>query len=93
MTAVNPTVDARARPQELTCKSGVSDAAPAPKFRPGVLIPYGTSMVDAERLILLATLDRCFDNKTRAAEALGISLKTVYNILNRDGDKRGGQKR
>lgn len=53
------------------------------KFRPGILIPHGVTLEEAELLILRATLDRCFGNKTRAAEALGISLKTVYNILNK----------
>lgn len=58
------------------------------RFRPGILIPYGVSMVEAERIILLATLDRCRGNKPRAAQALGLAVKTVYNILNRDTAKR-----
>lgn len=59
-------------------------------FRPGILVPYGATMVEAERIILLATLDRCFGSKPRAAQALGLAVKTVYNILNRDTAKRAG---
>ena len=31
-----------------------------------------------------ATLDKCHGNKTAAAQLLGISLKTLYNKLNRE---------
>ncbi|RAR49280.1 sigma-54 interacting transcriptional regulator, partial [Paraburkholderia unamae] len=46
-----------------------------------VTIPFGTSLADAERQLILATLDECKGAKTRAAEILGISLKTLYNRL------------
>ncbi len=46
-----------------------------------VHIPIGTTMADAEREVLLATLKRCEGNKRRTAEMLGVSLKTVYNKL------------
>lgn len=61
---------------------------PSSRFRPGILVPYGATMVEAERIILLATLDRCFGSKPRAAQSLGLAVKTVYNILNRDTAKR-----
>ena len=38
---------------------------------------------DAERRLILATLQHTKGNKTRAAEVLGISLKTLHNKLNR----------
>ena len=38
-------------------------------------------MADAERELLLATLRHCRGNKRRAADVLGLSLKTVYNKL------------
>lgn len=47
----------------------------------GVRLPIGTTMADAERDLLLATLRHCGGNKRRTADMLGISLKTVYNKL------------
>ncbi|WJF89402.1 sigma-54 dependent transcriptional regulator [Paraburkholderia bonniea] len=41
----------------------------------------GTPLADAQRQIILATLKYCDDDKRRAAKALGISLKTLYNRL------------
>jgi DNA-binding NtrC family response regulator len=35
-----------------------------------------------ERRVILATLERCGGDKKRAAQILGISLKTLYNRLN-----------
>jgi two-component system, NtrC family, response regulator AtoC len=46
-----------------------------------VRIPIGTTMAEAEREVLLATLKHCGGNKRRTAEMLGVSLKTVYNKL------------
>jgi DNA-binding NtrC family response regulator len=45
-------------------------------------IPIGTTLAQAERQLILATLDHCRGDKRRAAEILGISLKTIYNRLN-----------
>ena len=41
----------------------------------------GVSLNDSERQLILATLERCGGDKKRAAEILGISLKTLYNRL------------
>lgn len=49
----------------------------------GVFIPSGTSLDDAEKAIILETLRHCAGNKPRAAECLGISLKTLYTRLNK----------
>ena len=38
---------------------------------------------EAEQKLIMATLDSANGNKTRAAEMLGISLKTLHNKLNR----------
>ena len=46
---------------------------------------------EAEQKLIMATLDSAGGNKTRAAEMLGISLKTLHNKLNRfkeDGCRR-----
>jgi two-component system, NtrC family, response regulator AtoC len=42
----------------------------------------GSSLEDLERRLILATLDELGGDKRRAAELLGISLKTLYNRLN-----------
>ncbi|MGD8331501.1 MAG: helix-turn-helix domain-containing protein, partial [Acidobacteriota bacterium] len=36
---------------------------------------------EAEKQLILATLDECEGNRTRAAKKLGISVKTLYNRL------------
>jgi DNA-binding NtrC family response regulator len=43
----------------------------------------GMTVDEAEQKLILATLDAAGGNKTRAAEMLGISLKTLHNKLNR----------
>ncbi len=42
----------------------------------------GSSVAEMEQRLILATLDACGGNKQRAAEMLGVSLKTIYNRLN-----------
>ena len=44
-------------------------------------MPVGTSLAEMERQAIFATLDHCRGNKRRAAEMLGVSLKTLYNRL------------
>jgi transcriptional regulator with PAS, ATPase and Fis domain len=48
----------------------------------------GCSIADVERRLIMATLDQLDGNKRKAADTLGVSLKTLYNRLNayRDGD-------
>ncbi|MGH8549574.1 MAG: sigma-54 interaction domain-containing protein [Methylococcales bacterium] len=43
----------------------------------------GTSIDEAERRLIMVTLDQLDGNKKLAAESLGISIKTLYNKLNR----------
>ena len=47
------------------------------------LIPVhvGTTVDEAERLLIQRTLEATGQNKTRAAEILGVSLKTLHNKL------------
>lgn len=47
----------------------------------GIRFPIGTTVDDAERELILQTLTATSQNKTRAAELLGISLKTLHNKL------------
>ena len=48
-----------------------------------VHLSVGTTVDEAERRLILRTLAYTGNNKTRAAEILGISLKTLHNKLNR----------
>ena len=47
-----------------------------------VTFPVGTPLKDIERAMILRTLAKTGNNKTRAAELLSISLKTLHNKLN-----------
>jgi DNA-binding NtrC family response regulator len=46
-----------------------------------VAVHVGTTVDEAERLLILRTLEATGQNKTRAAEILGVSLKTLHNKL------------
>ncbi len=50
-----------------------------------VRLGVGTTVEEAERLLILKTLEATSNNKTRAAEILGISLKTLHNKLKEYG--------
>jgi DNA-binding NtrC family response regulator len=45
--------------------------------------PVGITLDEAERILILKTLAALGNNKTRAADTLGISLKTLHNKLRR----------
>ena len=61
----------------------VSQGQSAGPFTDGVFIPAGTRLDQAEMAIILKTLQACDDNKTRTAQVLGISRKTLYDKLAR----------
>jgi DNA-binding NtrC family response regulator len=46
-----------------------------------ITITVGTPLAEAEKSLVLATLAKLNGNKTRTAEKLGISLKTLYARL------------
>ncbi len=48
---------------------------------PAVRVPVGTPLADAEREIILRTLESTDQNRTRAAAVLGISVRTLRNKL------------
>jgi DNA-binding NtrC family response regulator len=58
---------------------------PSDAHRDVLSIPIDSSIADAERLLILATLERFDGARERAAESLGISLKTLYNRLREYG--------
>ncbi|HMF90825.1 MAG TPA: sigma-54 dependent transcriptional regulator [Candidatus Angelobacter sp.] len=51
----------------------------------GIHLEVGTTVEQAEKLLILKTLAATSNNKTRAAEILGISLKTLHNKLKEYG--------
>src|SRR5213596_1125762 len=56
-------------------------------------ISPGTTVEEAERRLIVMTLAHTRDNKTRAAEILGISLKTLHNKLNKLRGRVPGRKK
>ncbi len=67
---------------------GAAPAAPPPAEDPdGVKFQIGTTVEEAEKGLILRTLEHTRNNKTRAAEILGISLKTLHNKLKEYGSK------
>jgi DNA-binding NtrC family response regulator len=46
-----------------------------------ITVRVGATVDEAERLLILRTLEATGQNKTRAAEILGVSLKTLHNKL------------
>jgi DNA-binding NtrC family response regulator len=78
---------------------GVSSGNPAkaPQEPNCARLPVGTTVAQAEKALILLTLQHTKNNKTRAAEILGISLKTLFNKLKEygggksdDEERRGG---
>jgi DNA-binding NtrC family response regulator len=64
---------------------GQAPARPA-AYDPNALhLGVGTTVEEAERLLIMKTLESTNNNKTRAAEILGISLKTLHNKLKEYG--------
>src|SRR6266581_4315340 len=57
----------------------------SPEDPDAVRLGVGTTVEEAERLLILKTLTATSNNKTRAAEILGISLKTLHNKLKEYG--------
>jgi DNA-binding NtrC family response regulator len=51
-------------------------------------VQVGSTVDEAERMLILRTLEATGQNKTRAAEILGVSLKTLHNKLKTYGSAR-----
>lgn len=75
----------------ILCESEIEFGRPAPAGtafegprKPEMLEPIaiGSSVAEVEKKLILATIESVSGDKTRAAEMLGISLKTLYNRLN-----------
>jgi hypothetical protein len=53
-------------------------------------LPVGTRLADAERKLILMTLEAVRGNKQRAARVLGISRRGLYSKLQAYGEHVGG---
>jgi DNA-binding NtrC family response regulator len=71
-------------PPDFLVSAGLPRPA-APVDGNGVSFPVGTTVAEAEKGLILKTLEHTRNNKTRAAEILGISLKTLHNKLKEYG--------
>ena len=71
----------------VTCRGKVIDTGDLPEQivaenRAGeVSIRLGVTLSEAERTVIMSTLDFCEGNKTRASEMLGIGRKTLHRKL------------
>src|SRR5690349_21937438 len=74
--ATGPFIEAKHLPPVLA-------EEPPPEQQPQLALAPGTTVEEAERRLIMMTLAHTRDNKTRAAEILGISLKTLHNKLNK----------
>lgn len=70
------TIDAAALSPAMTSQSPVGLT---------LAIMVGTSLAEVDRKLIFATLELCSGVKKRAADILGISLKTLYNRLEEYG--------
>ena len=60
---------------------GAADMHAPEPVSEGLRVPIGTTVEKAERELILRTVEFTKQNKTRAAEMLGISLKMLHNKL------------
>jgi two-component system, NtrC family, response regulator HydG len=52
-----------------------------PGGEPTVTLPAGTTLAEAERVLIMQTLERVGNNKAEAARQLGLDVKTIRNKL------------
>ncbi|MCL2183194.1 MAG: sigma-54 dependent transcriptional regulator [Chitinispirillia bacterium] len=67
-------------PKTLTFLEG--GKAPGPGGQGGAGFEAGMTIADAEKELIIKTLEYCAQNKTKAADMLGISIRTLRNKLN-----------
>src|SRR5215469_6061184 len=75
---------------QIECDLGAPEAAPKPDDGTTITIRVGTPLEEVERRVTMATLAYCGHVKRKAAEILGVSLKTLYNRLETYGGKEAG---
>jgi two-component system response regulator AtoC len=76
-------IDVHCLPKELLGAPAAQPSLGVIKTNTGTSlnISVGTKIADAEKRLILATLEHCKNSKEKTAEMLGISLKTLYNRL------------
>src|SRR5437763_5831571 len=88
------TIEVKHLPVFLQDRPAAAPAAPGEEAAPAavsgddpdaVKFQIGTTVEEAEKGLILRTLEHTKNNKTRAAEILGISLKTLHNKLKEYG--------
>jgi two-component system, NtrC family, response regulator AtoC len=65
----------------IECDVVVAESAPKSDDGTTITIRVGTPLEEVERRVTMATLAYCGHVKRKAAEILGVSLKTLYNRL------------
>ena len=60
-------------------------SSPMPNDGANLSIPIGTTMDEATRRLVQATIDRCAGNKLKAARLLGIAPRTIYRHFSNPG--------
>ncbi|GMU65039.1 MAG: sigma-54-dependent Fis family transcriptional regulator [Acidobacteriota bacterium] len=75
------TVEPEHLPEQVRAVTSASTAAVAADGPGSVTLELPISLADAQRHLVLATLERFDGDKAKAAEILGISLKTLYSRL------------
>jgi DNA-binding NtrC family response regulator len=74
------------QPRHLPPGFGTRAPRPASELPANAIqLEVGATVDDAERMLIFKTLESTHNNKTRAAEILGISLKTLHNKLREYG--------
>lgn len=71
--------------KHLTPGFGQTTIRPSVEDSDSVHLGVGTTVEEGEKQLILKTLEATNNNKTRAAEILGISLKTLHNKLKEYG--------
>jgi DNA-binding NtrC family response regulator len=82
--------DLQGRPASVAVTASGTDSPAAPPVDESTSVRFqiGTTVEAAEKGLILRTLEHTRNNKTRAAEILGISLKTLHNKLKEYGAGR-----
>jgi DNA-binding NtrC family response regulator len=86
LPSLGPPPPARTEDAPLAEQAAPPAAAPAAGPSNGshaatVVVNVGSTVEEAEKMLILETLRKTSDNKTRAAEILGISTRTLHNKL------------